>query len=303
MQFSRASSLQSLNSCSIKNSPVLSSFQSEYSASRQESGAQSPDVLNEQTSVLTCDSNMKSNEITVIEKTLLLQAANETTIAYDVENSPWECNSRDSNISNLSIIREDNDKLLTPINADLDAIYKLLNNKKNQTTPKQILFTPPVKLSSNNDKKDSPISPAFSELSIPSIINEDLNNETNIDFSLLNSRLFPQKNFVEEEKTKQSEDEVATDDDNKILMDFVNKMLPNLKKKVENDEVKLKLKKSQTRAKSYKNGPVVNMTKTAQLRMSKIQSLKLTSKSENNSTFKIPAAPAPKLAKSTLKRI
>jgi hypothetical protein len=238
----------------------------------------------------------------VIEKTLLLQTANETTIAYDVENSPWECNSRDSNISNLSIIREDNDKLLTPINADLDAIYKLLNNKKNQTPKQILLFTPPVKLS-NNNKKDSPISPAFSELSIPSIINEDLNNETNVDFSLLNSRLFPQKINVEEEKTKQSEDEVATDDDNKILMDFVNKMLPNLKKKVESEEVKLKLKKSQIRAKSYKNGPVVNMTKTAQLRMSKIQSLKSTSKSENNSTFKIPAAPAPKLAKSTLKRI
>ena len=300
VQFSRASSLQSLNSCSIKNSPVLSSFQSEHSVSRQESGAQSPAQNIEQLSFLTCDSNVKSNEITVIEKTLLLQTvASETTVSYDVENSPWECNSRNSNISNLSIIREDN----TPINADLDAIYRLLNKKKNQETPpkKILLFTPPVKLS-NNHRIDSPVSPAFSELSIPSIINEDLKNEANFDFTLLNSRLFPPSK--DDESTKPSEDEVATDDDNKILMDFVNKMLPNLKKSVENEE-KLKVKKvsGQSRVKSYKNGPVVNMTKTAQLRMSKIQSLKSSSKNENSSTttFKIPTAP--KSGKNSLKRI
>ena len=334
IQFSRTSSLQSLNSCSVKNSPILSSLQSEYSASRQESGAQSP-FLNEQTSFLTTDSNPKSNEITVIEKTMLHQTMsdrNEITISYGVENSPWQCNSsRNSDISSLSIIREDNDKLLTPINADLDAIYKLLNNKKNPPLPKLVLFTPPVKLASNCDQNDGPLSPAYSELSIPSIIKEDLKSEIKVDFGLLNSRLFPPKQQVDEnieasnpssntpvgctnvsanESEDESEENEIEGDDNKILLDFVNKMLPNLtkKEKLVEDEKRMKSKgKCQSR---IKNTPIVNMTKTAQLRMTKMQKLKSENsnkiKDENNK-FKVPTTPSAKnsskMNKNTLKRI
>ena len=96
-------------------------------------------------------------------------------------------------------------------------------------------------------------------------------------------------------------------------MDFVNKMLPNLTKTEKSDE-KIKVdgssKKKPIVKRSVKNNstPVVNMTRTAQLRMSKIQKLK--SEANNNkdeNKFKVPLAPLPLKSKNsknaTFKRI
>ncbi len=304
IQFSRTSSLQSLNSDCLK-SPIPSSVHSEYSLSRHESGAQSP-FYNEQVSFLTNDSNPRSNEITVIEKTMIQTSdKNENnTILYEIEDSPWECHSPNSDCSSLSLIREDN-KLLTPINADLDAIYKLLSNKKHQ----QILFTPPVKL----EKRlvESPLSPACSELSIPSVIQEDLKSSSLnfIDLSLLNSRFMPSVEVclskplntpVRLSNENLNDSDESAEDDNKILLDFVNKMLPSVTKKEaaaaivvasppSSDDVRKKCPIRRI------NVPIVNMTKTAQLRMSRIQKSKLDD--ENNAKFKVPAAPKKNLLK------
>lgn len=395
--FSRASSFQSLNSYNddLKHS-INSSIPSDYSRSCIQSGIQSP-LANRYSYDST---ELKSNEITIVEKstctnntitntTATTTALNEeNTVLYETEKYKKSDHDDDddddthSDISSLSIIKEDNKLRL--ISNDLNEIYKLLNMSNNEVATKmnkqlnQVVvmpFTPPTKLNKADDcderkvleHDENALSPVYSELSIPSVIKEDLKQQNSVDFNLLNKKLNPidiNKEEEEEVVVQYNDEDVlkpsntpvcylnvsneslnntstassrhstskddSENDDGKILLDFINKMLPNVvhkrcvenKKKVlfnldhENVDSKVKSTTFQRKITSAASGssggststPIVAMTKTTQLRVNKAHQLKLemnSNNSNNSNKFKTPLTPVKSYfkPKSSLKRV
>lgn len=287
--YSRRSSLSSLNSFDVKS--IHSSVASEYSyVPTPSSGLRTPanEVIyiikqtnNSRYFDVDSFNNSKCNETTIIERTLQPESPiieEEIVKKYDNEDILWDQKSI-SELSKPSCIVEE---LNEPLNDDLLAIYRLITLKNPQF--QALKFTPPVKL--DKSPPDSPpkcyyneYSPSKqstrSELSVPSVIKDDLESDfKNLPSSpiIYNS---PNQSIRNETESSPSEDEIK-------LLEFISRMLPKSTKTNSINQINETPKQQQNDI--AKKTPIVNMNRTTQLRLNKTKNLK---NSQNiNSTTK-----------------
>ena len=192
IMFSRCSSMTSLNSFDTKS--IHSSVASEYS--RRPSGLMSPSELPDSPdeSLRLAQSQLqdsKSNEITIIERTVLSNKLNnngssnnseknsfynndgitylkDSTVAYDCEGSPWRTHAH-SEVSSLSALTFNDDLNDNKVasNKDIAAILSLLQTRTKEKQQQQqqqyqqmlnfntLSFTPPIKLPASTSKSIS----------------------------------------------------------------------------------------------------------------------------------------------------